>query len=55
MKRVAVTCVFELSYNDIVDDDDIVRDVETYYVNKKYLMTPYQEQFNVVQIEEINA
>jgi len=55
MKRIAVTCVFELTYNDEADGDDIMRDVETHYVNQKYLVKAYQEQFNIVQMEEINA
>ncbi len=55
MKRVAVTCVFELTYNDEIDDADIERDIFTHYVNTKYLVDAYNEQFNVVQIEEINA
>jgi hypothetical protein len=55
MKRVAVTCVFELTYNDEVDNDDIMRDVEKHYVNQKYLVKSYQEEFNIVQVEEINA
>jgi len=55
MKRVAVTCVFELTYNGSVDDGDILKDVTEFYVNQKYLVKAYNEQFNVVQIEEINA
>jgi len=55
MKRVAVTCVFELTYNNELDDNDILKDVEEFYVNRKYLVKGYNEQFNVVQIEEINA
>jgi hypothetical protein len=55
MKRVAVTCVFELTYNDLAEDDDVLKDVTEFYVNQKYLVKKYNEQFNVVQIEEINA
>ena len=54
MKRIAVTCVFELTYNDEIDNDDILKDVTEHYVNQKYLVKSYNEQFNVVQIEEIN-
>ncbi len=55
MKQVAVTCVFELTYTDETNLDAIIHDVKTHYVNREYLVKGYQEQFNIVQVEEINA
>jgi len=53
MRKVAVTCVFELTYNDSVTDEDINLDVEYMYVNQQRLINEYDDSFTIVEIENL--
>jgi len=53
MRKVAVTCVFELTYNDSVTDEDINLDVEYMYVNQHRLVADYNDTFTIVEIENL--
>jgi len=51
MKKVYVTCVYELTYNDHVSRDEIIQECETAARKSGILCEDYRDKFYVVDVE----